>query len=226
MSVARALLALVLLFAAPALAHESEQEGVPAAPSAAGGLRYEPPAPGTYELPPIQRLEPHRLLATDGSEVELLAVASGEVAFVSLVYLSCPHQCPLTHAVFQKIDRALPEDSELAGRVRLVTVSFDPARDTPERMATLRDQLGPVSDWRFLTARGADELAPVLEDFGQDTRAAEGVASGRIDHVLKVFLVDAESRVRNVYSAEFLDARLLLNDARTVLRESRTAELR
>jgi len=190
-----------------------------------GVLRYEPPAPGSYELPPIQTLEPHALLAANGTETELLPIAAGQVALVSLVYLSCPHQCPMTHAVFQKIDRSLAGDVELAGRVELVTVSFDPARDTPERMKALRRQLAPVSGWRFLTAQDADALAPVLADFGQDARAADAVAMGRIDHVLKVFLVDGQRRVRNVYSAEFLDPRLLLNDARTVLREANATAL-
>jgi cytochrome oxidase Cu insertion factor (SCO1/SenC/PrrC family) len=210
---------LALACASPALGHEGGDEA-PAAPPAAH--RYEPPAPGSYELPPIQTLERHSLLGSDGAETELLDVQPGQVALVSLVYLSCPHQCPMTHAVFQKIDRSLAEDAELTGRVELVTVSFDPERDTPERMATLRRQLAPRSDWRFLTARDAPSLAPVLADFGQDARAADGVAAGRIDHVLKVFLVDGEQRVRNVYSAEFLDSRLLLNDARTVLREARS----
>lgn len=188
-------------------------------------LRYEPPEPGTYELPPIQTLERHRVLGSEGGETELLEIGAGQVALVSLVYLSCPHQCPMTHAVFQKIDRSLAGDAELEGRVELVTVSFDPARDTPERLAALRRQLAPQSEWRFVTAPDADALVPVLEDFGQDARAADSVAAGRIDHVLKVFLVDSERRVRNVYSAEFLDARLLMNDARTVLREAHTAAL-
>jgi cytochrome c peroxidase len=92
-------------------------------------------------------------------------------------------------------------------------------------MEALRRQLAPVSGWRFLTAQDADALAPVLADFGQDARAADAVATGRIDHVLKVFLVDGQRRVRNVYSAEFLDPRLLLNDARTVLREANATAL-
>jgi len=210
----------VLALAAPVLAHEGSE---PPPPEPPGTLRYEPPAAGTYELPPIQTLERHELVGPDGAGAALLGVGAGQVALVSWVYLSCPHQCPMTHAVFQKIDRSLAGDAELAGRVELVTVSFDPDRDTPERMATLRRNLAPASDWRFLTARDADALAPVLADFGQDMRPAAGVTAGRIDHVLKVFLVDGERRVRNVYSAEFLDPRLLLNDARTVLRESRSA---
>lgn len=213
---------LVLALAVPTLAHEGS-EPVPA--DLPGTLRYDPPAPGSYELPPIQTLERHELVGPDGTDAELLSIGAGQVALVSLVYLSCPHQCPMTHAVFQKIDRSLAGDAELDGRVELVTVSFDPERDTPERMAELRRQLAPVSGWRFLTTRDADALSPVLADFGQDTRAAAGVAAGRIDHVLKVFLVDGERRVRNVYSSEFLDPRLLLNDARTVLREERSAAL-
>ena len=36
-------------------------------------------------------------------------------------------------------------------------------------------------------------------------------------HVLKVFLVDANRDVRNIYSAGFLDTRLILADIETVL---------
>ena len=42
----------------------------------------------------------------------------------------------------------------------------------------------------------------------------------RIAHVLKVFLVDGEGRVRNIYSTGFLDLRLLLADLETVLGSS------
>jgi cytochrome oxidase Cu insertion factor (SCO1/SenC/PrrC family) len=217
---ALALLLLAVCGAAPAAAHEGD------APESTGllppALRYEPPAPGTYELPPIQTLEPHQLLGSDGGGEPLLG--PGKVALVGLVYLSCPDQCPLTHSVFQRVDHTLPGDPELRGRVELVTVSFDPERDTPERMAALRSQLAPVSDWRFLTARDPGAIAPVLADLGQDAQSAESVATGRINHVLKVFLVDDARQVRNVYSAEFLDPRLLLNDVRTVLRESPSAD--
>jgi hypothetical protein len=60
----------------------------------------------------------------------------------------------------------------------------------------------------------------VLADFGQDAvrlRAANGDTTGRIRHVLKVFLVDAGGRIRNVYSTGMLDERLVLADLLTVL---------
>ena len=109
---------------------------------------------------------------------------------------------------------------ELRSRVRLLTVSFDPARDRPEAMAALRQRLAPQSDWRFLTAPDAAMLAPVLRDFGQDAvpeLTADGMDSGAVRHVVKVFLVDPQGGVRNIYSTGFLDHRLLLRDVETLL---------
>jgi cytochrome oxidase Cu insertion factor (SCO1/SenC/PrrC family) len=144
------------------------------------------------------------------------------VAVVSFVYASCPesHGCPLALATLQRLDRELARREALASRVRLVTVSFDPARDTPGRMADLRKRLAPATAWQFLTAPDEAALAPVLADYGQDVMALvdiRGGETGVLQHVLKVFLLDDQLRIRNVYSAGLLDARLLLNDIETVL---------
>lgn len=192
------------------------------AASASGALdapRFEPPAPGSYELPPIARVADRSLLASDGAAEPLLGLAPGEAALVSFVYLHCPDACPLGTATLQEVDRRLAERPEVAGRVRLVTVSFDPAHDTPEGMGRLRDRLAPAADWRFLTAPGRDAIDPVLADFGQEVawraaaRGDEEVAS----HLLRIYLVDASGAVRNVYGADLLDTELLRNDAATVL---------
>jgi len=214
--------------AAPAPVHETADRGTVAAAMPATARfegpatpppRFEPPAPGTYELPPIDRIDAHELLGPDGQRVPLLALRPGEVALVSFVYLGCADTCPLATAVLQQVDRRISERPELAGRVVLVTVSFDPARDRPEQMAHLAESLTPRGRWRFLTATDEATLAPVLEDFGQDAVAIPDAptAADRYSHVMKVFLIDAESRVRNVYSAGFLDARLLVNDLLTVI---------
>jgi cytochrome oxidase Cu insertion factor (SCO1/SenC/PrrC family) len=184
---------------------------------AGGGPRFEAPAAGSYELPPITRVGEHALLDEAGAPAKLLAWEAGEAALVSFVYLSCPDSCPTATATFAALDAKLAERPALARRVRLVTVSFDPARDTPERMAALRRALAPRGRWRFATAASEDALEPVLDDFGQDAAPREGDSPERIAHVLKVFLVDGEGQVRNVYSAGFLDVRLLLADLETVL---------
>ena len=186
---------------------------------------YTPPSPGTYALPVIDTIEDHPLLAADGRPTSLHRLKEHRVAVVALVYTTCAEAtgCPLSNAVLQKVDRALAEDSALAGRVTLLTVSFDPERDTPERMRTMARLHAPRSDWRFATTRNEAELAPLLADFGQPVarlRFDDGAWTGLYRHVLKVFLLDGANRVRNVYSTGFLDPALVLADVRTVLLET------
>ncbi len=164
--------------------------------AAAGELDpVSPPVAGTYELPAIQTVAERRLLAPDGARTPLLALQPGELAVVAFVYRSCSEAegCPLALAVLRSLDRALAARPDLAGRVRLVTVSFDPAHDTPETMG---------------------ELAPLLADFGQDVVVLD---EGVLRHVLKVFLVDSDRRVRNIYSPGFLRADVVLADVETLI---------
>jgi protein SCO1/2 len=87
-------------------------------------------------------------------------------------------------------------------------------------MATLRRGLNPRGRWHFATAASVAALQPVLDDFGQDAMPLTDDAAERIAHVLKVFLVDGQGQVRNIYSTGFLDLRLLLADLETVLGSS------
>jgi cytochrome oxidase Cu insertion factor (SCO1/SenC/PrrC family) len=217
-----AALAALLVAGTPAGAHEAPAARVVAPEPAL-------PVPGSYELPTIARVEDALVLDDGGAPAPLLDLAAGQVAVVSFVYTHCADGggCPLALATLQRLDRAVAADPKLRERVRLVTVSFDPVRDTPPVMRGLRDRMRPAGDWRFRTARSADAIAPVLAAFGQDALPLvdEGSrATGVLRHLLKVFLVDATGGIRNIYGADFLSAELIAVDARTVLLESRRAE--
>jgi len=195
---------------------------------AVGGFvpEYTPPAPGSYALPTIDTVTDHPLLDADGRPTTLFALTRGRLAVVAFVYTTCIEAtgCPLSLGVLHRLDRAIAVDRELGRRVTLVTISFDPERDTPARMAVMRSFHAPASDWRFATTRSEVELQPLLADFDQPVaklRFADGAWSGLFRHVLKVFLLDGESRVRNVYSVGLLDATLVLTDLRTLLLASR-----
>ena len=209
------MIAIAALIAIPAFAHQIEKAPATATPFAL-------PEPGSYELPPIAHVAEFSLLDEAGAAVPLLGLAPDQVAVVSFIYSRCGdgHGCPAALAVLQRVDRAIAADPTLASRVRLATVSFDPANDTPERMSELRRALAPVSGWRFLTAPDAATIAPVLAAYGQDLLPLVGDderALGLYRHVLKVFLVDARGDIRNIYSSGFLSPEVLLVDARTVL---------
>ena len=185
---------------------------------------YAPPPAGSYALPVIRTVGDHPLLDTAGKPTTLFAAIGDRLAVVAFVYLACVEAggCPVSHAVQHGLDRGLAADPELARRVTLLTVSFDPERDTPEQMAAQRKLHDPRTDWRFFTTRGGPELDRLLADFDQPVaklRYEDGVWSGLYRHVLKVFLVDEKHRVRAIYSTGFLNQALVLNDLRTLAGE-------
>ena len=195
-----------------------------AAGAGSAALEYVPPAPGSYNLPVIDEVSDHPLIESGGRPTTLFALKQNRLAVVAFVYFSCNETegCPLGMRVLRELDRELAEDAELRRRVALITISFDPERDTPAQLASVRKLYEPRTDWRFVTTRGEGELAPILADFHQTvSRLAnpDGTPSGLYRHVLKVFVLDAENRVRNIYSAGLLNRELVLNDLRTVLRD-------
>jgi cytochrome oxidase Cu insertion factor (SCO1/SenC/PrrC family) len=111
--------------------------------------------------------------------------------------------------------------------VRFVTLSFDPARDSPDVMRRYAGSRAVEKDgglrWYFLTTRSARELMPLVEGFGQDVRITFDRSGARprreLSHVLKVFLIDRMGEVREIYTSTFLYPRLVLNDIETLLME-------
>jgi cytochrome oxidase Cu insertion factor (SCO1/SenC/PrrC family) len=183
-------------------------------------------APGTHTLPVVNSVSDHPLLDPTGKQVNLLDLKKGKLAVASLIYTSCPETigCPLAMAVLQQLDRLLAERPQLAKQVTLFLISFDPERDTPERMGTLRASLNPRSEWHFLTSASNTELTPLLEDFNQPVAKISnenGIWSGRFHHVFKVFLLDEANNIRNIYSVGFASPQLIMNDIETLTGEGK-----
>ena len=213
-----AALALAWLAAAPALAHEP----------AIAPLGFEPPAPGTYTLHRIMTAPDGEVLGLDGRPQPLARFTHERITVLGLIYTTCidPDGCPRTLPVFDAIRAGAAASPRLTASVRLVTLSFDPERDTPAAMrgyaGARASAAGPVP-WHFLTTRSARALAPLLDGFGQDVRTTvvriEGVRRREISHVLKVFLIDPAGFVREIYDSTFLHPRTVLNDVETLLLE-------
>lgn len=188
--------------------------------------RYDPPEPGTYELPPIKRAGDGEVLDADGKPRELLALLKGRITVLSFIYTRCadPQACPFASGVLYDIHEKSKSDPEIERNLQLLTFSFDPENDTPTVMAGYGNALrseGEGCDWRFLTTRSTEELAPVLEAYGQrvDRRKNSDDPKGPLYHLVRVYLIDRDARVRNIYSFGLMDGRLLLADVRTLLRE-------
>ena len=67
-------------------------------------------------------------------------------------------------------------------------------------------------DWQFIT-KNADVLDPILDGYQQRIlkNTMMKVTILALSHILRVFLIDEEKQVRNIYSVSFLHADLIIN---------------
>ena len=186
---------------------------------------YDVPEPGTYRLPVLKPAADGAVLGSDGKPVRLHNLADGRITILSFIYTRCtdPRACLRASGVLKQLQQLTLADPGLATNLLLLTLSFDPAHDTPEVMSRYghvfnRKQDG--ADWLFLTTESRGHLAPLLERYGQQVdRAKPGSATGPYNHPLRVYLIDAQKRIRNIYSYGLLDPRLVMTDVRTLLME-------
>ena len=203
----------------------SATEPAPLAPLAPGYqvLPFAPPAPGTYSLPRMGQAANGQVVDTTGKALELHQLYGDKIALLSFIYSTCDdiNGCPLATAVLHNIKARLKAAPELADRLRLITLSFNPAHDTPEVMGSFAQGFqGTGADWRFLTTRSEAEIQPILKNYRQSVEKEideQGRFTGKFSHLLRVFLIDRQKQIRNIYTVSFLHPDLVMADIQSLL---------
>lgn len=191
------------------------------------------PAPGSYTLPRIQAAPDGIVLDSDGRALRLHQVLRGRSTVLSFMYTYCrdPEGCPRAWAAMAAVQAGLLDDRALAAQAQLVSLSFDPSHDTPQQMRLYGGERAndPRLRWRFMTTASVPALLPLLRGFGQDVSVetdARGRPTRTLNHLLKLFLIDAALQVREIYGVATLDPQALLNDLRTLQIERERATAR
>jgi protein SCO1 len=187
---------------------------------------YDPPAPGSYTLPVVKPAADGALLDSNNKVINLRDLTHGHITVLSFIYTRCaaPKACPYATGVLGQLHDLSAKDKTLTKNMRLVSISFDPEYDTPQRLATYSENVREEKsgcEWRFVTAKSRTELEPILAAYDQavDKRPNESDPQGPLYHTVRVFLIDREGRIRNIYSSGTLDPRLVLADVKTLLLE-------
>lgn len=191
-------------------------------------VSFVAPRPGSYTLPVIKPAGDGDLLDINGKPVRLSALTRNSISLISFVYTSCSVEkgCPYSMSNLFDVFHASEKVPGLAANARLITISFDPFRDTPQAMASYgvaaladknRDKKLP---WYFLTTKSPAQLQPILKSYGQAISKQQG--NNTIDHLLRLYLVDRKGQIRNIYGLGFMDPRLLYADIYTLLMEDGT----
>ncbi|MBC8210321.1 MAG: SCO family protein [Gammaproteobacteria bacterium] len=190
-----------------------------------GKLAYALPEVASYRLPVLGRALDGVILDEYGQSKSLYEAFQGKYVLLSFIYSNCSdiNGCPLTSNVNYKLKTAMQKDALLANNLHLISLSFDPARDNPEVMRLYGENFkyaGKKGEWSFLTTASMKELGPILQAYNQDIqreKSVNGDQSENISHILRVFLIDPEYNIRNIYSVGFLHTDLIINDVKTLL---------
>ncbi len=195
-----------------------------------GELPFSAPLPGTYQLPPLGLAADGKVVNTDNKDLALYDLVGDKLVLLSFIYATCSdvNGCPLATMVLHKIKTRLQKEPALAKSLRLVTLSFNPEHDSPEVMRHYAEQLrGSGVEWQFLTTNSERELDPILQHYPQNTQKvydAQGQFTGTYSHNLRVYLIDKNKQIRNIYSVSFLHPDTLINDVKTLLAEDQPAK--
>lgn len=156
--------------AVPARAHDHAEHAARAA-AAAASLQGEVASRTIADVPVQDQTGRARHFHRD--------LVQGRLVAINFVFTRCTTVCPLLGARFAQVQKLLGED---AARVGLVSVSIDPANDTPQELARWSRAFGAAPGWDLVTGARAD-IDSLARSLGAS--AADPAA-----HVPLVLLID------------------------------------
>lgn len=133
----------------------------------------------------------------------------GQVLVLTFFFTRCPlpDYCPLLSRRFAEAERLLAR-SPVEGGWHLVSLSFDPDYDTPERLSAYAAQFRVTPEhWTFATGR-----RELVVPFAAACGVSISQTAGEIDHNLRTLVVDAEGRVRRVFTGNGWQAEELVQE--------------
>jgi protein SCO1/2 len=176
-----------------------------------------PPASSGFELLKMGAPIPDAAFVDqDGNHVNLSSFR-GDALIVTFIYTSCPmpNFCPLMDKNFQKMQAKLKENGNIL-RARLLSVSFDPAVDTPAVMKTHANALGADTRlWSFVTG-DRDEIDKFASGFGVSISRATNDPRD-ITHNLRTAIIDRQGNLVQIYNGNEWTPEQVLADVRVMI---------
>jgi protein SCO1/2 len=125
-------------------------------------------------------------------KVRTMADFKGKVVVLFFGYAQCPDVCPTTMTEMAQVKQQLGKDG---GKLQVLFVTVDPARDTPEVMKAYMGAFDPSFVALIPTA---DELTATAKDFKVYFKKVDGKTptSYSMDHSAASFVYDTQGRLR------------------------------
>ena len=169
-----------------------------------------PPRSGDELLNPGEPVPDVQLTDQDGA-ARRLSDWRGRVLAVTFVYTRCPMPdfCPLMDRQFAAVQRDLGADPRLRESVHLVSVTVDPAFDTPAVLRAHARGVGAKPEiWSFVTG-DPDALDRFASRFGMAVMRED---PSEVVHNLRTAVIAADGRLAKVFGGNEWTAADLLTE--------------
>lgn len=118
---------------------------------------------------------------------------NGQIYIARFFYSTCPGVCPMMSKRLTDLQKAIPDE-----RIKFVSFTVDPERDTPAVMRAYRDEVWNLDKSRNIFLTGSVEQMrklPTQFHFLEIQKPE--------DHASKLILIDRAGHVRGLYSTSF-----------------------
>jgi len=137
-----------------------------------------------------------------GDVVRMDQLCGPRVVVVDFVYTHCPTVCKALGASSSELARRLASTPGPENAV-VVSLSFDPKRDTPERLRAFKRSMEPApTAWRLARPTSAEGMKQLLDAFGVVV-IPDGM--GGYDHNAAFHVVDRQCRLVRILDADAVD---------------------
>ena len=175
----------------------------------------EPAVSANPSLAVIGEAPDFTLYDTSGKRTRL-SDYRGRVVVVAFIFTSCPGVCPLISKQMSALQTGLKNENLFGGKAGMLSITVDPETDTPEVLTKYAAGYGADSrGWKFLYDEPA-KMKPVYNAYDEWTSRT---GAEPLDHPARVYLVDANGNIREIYSLAFFNEKQVLLDIKALVRE-------
>jgi protein SCO1/2 len=173
--------------------------------AASFGCRSAAPLPSYGRVPEFQ-------LTAQNSQPFDSRVLSGKIWVADFIFTNCPGPCPRMTSQMKQVLRAT-EDSP---KVRFVSISVDPKRDTPDVLASYAQKFhADTSRWSFLTGP-----RDTIQHLSRNVFML-GDVDDTLQHSTRFVLVDGAANIRGFYdTSDPGSVPRLIGDIKSLLKQS------
>ncbi len=147
----------------------------------------------------------------------------GKATAVTFIYSRCPlpNYCILMSKHFSDLANQLNDNAELKDKIRLLSISFDPATDTPAKLKEYgrgylgKDSKTDFSVWQLAT--GTDKETKTVADFFGLRYEVDQNDKTQFNHSLRTVVITPDGKVRRVFSGNEWTTDELLKELQSAL---------